>query len=346
MSASTRPDIVARRPEDVLSIVPYLLGFHPRESLVLVALGRPRQRVVCAMRIDLPAPESASAVTEQLLPALRNCAATRVFVIAYSDTDQPARSVAAAVARLLAAAQLGVAAIWRSDGSRWWCCCESDPPCDPAEGTPYDGSDSPCPAEAVLNGMVALPDRAALERLVAAPPEPQRTAMARLTQRMAADLQGPRRAARALPSLVVRGQREVEQLVRAFVAQPRPLVDAEVARLCAWLRHVHVRDAAWCLLDRARLDAHLDLWQQVTSRAAPGYVAAPAALLAFAAWLAGRGALAQCALDRCFADEPDYSLGRLLAEALAAGLPPSTWQPVPLSELYAATRGARSAVLP
>jgi hypothetical protein len=124
------------------------------------------------------------------------------------------------------------------------------------------------------------------------------------------------------------------------------LSDAEVARLSAWLRHIEVRDTAWCLLDPAEPDNHLDLWQQVTSRAAPRYVAAPATLLAFAAWLAGRGALAQCALDRVFDDDPDYSLGLLLADALAAGLPPSAWQPVPLPKLYAATRGTHAAVPP
>jgi hypothetical protein len=138
----------------------------------------------------------------------------------------------------------------------------------------------------------------------------------------------------------------VEQFVRTFVVQRRPLSDAEVARLSAWLRHIEVRDTAWCLLDSAGPDNHLDLWQQVTGRAAPGYVAAPATLLAFAAWLAGRGALAQCALDRVFDEDPGYSLGCLLADALATGLPPSTWQPVPLVKRYAATQGTHAAVPP
>jgi hypothetical protein len=330
----------------VLAIIPYLLGFHPRESLVLVGLRPPRQRVASVMRVDLPAVQAAAAATEQLLAALRNVSATRVLVIAYSATDQPARSVAAAVAGSLSAAALDVPAVWRSDGSRWWCYCDSDPACSAAEGTPYDSSDGPCPAEAVLRGMVALPDRAALEQLVAPPPEPQRNAMAALTRAVEADLPRKPRRPRDSLELVARGQREVEQFVRTFVVQRRPLSDAEVARLSAWLRHIEVRDTAWCLLDSAGPDNHLDLWQQVTGRAAPGYVAAPATLLAFAAWLAGRGALAQCALDRVFDEDPGYSLGCLLADALAAGLPPSTWQPVPLVKRYAATQGTHAAVPP
>jgi Domain of unknown function (DUF4192) len=37
-------------------------------------------------------------------------------------------------------------------------------------------------------------------------------------------------------------------------------------------------------MDPAHLDAHRRLWIDVTRRAQPGYVAAPASLLAFATW--------------------------------------------------------------
>ena len=49
---------------------------------------------------------------------------------------------------------------------------------------------------------------------------------------------------------------------------------------------------------------------------------APAALLAFAAWQAGDGALAWCAVDRCLEADPDYSLAGLVAELLTAAVPP------------------------
>ncbi len=57
--------------------------------------------------------------------------------------------------------------------------------------------------------------------------------------------------------------------------------------------------------------------------AQPGYVAAPASLLAFTAWQCGDGALANVALDRALADTPGYSMALLLRDALAAGTPPS-----------------------
>ena len=48
------------------------------------------------------------------------------------------------------------------------------------------------------------------------------------------------------------------------------------------LRDLRVRDDAWARMDPAYQDAHRRLWIDVTRRAQPGYVAAPAALLALA----------------------------------------------------------------
>jgi hypothetical protein len=70
-------------------------------------------------------------------------------------------------------------------------------------------------------------------------------------------------------------------------------------------------------------DAHLRLWTDLTRLARSGYVAAPAALLAFCAWQNGDGALANVALDRALADNPRYSMALLLREALDSGAPPS-----------------------
>jgi hypothetical protein len=61
----------------------------------------------------------------------------------------------------------------------------------------------------------------------------------------------------------------------------------------------------------------------VTRHARPGYAAAPASLLAFAAWQAGDGALGCIAVERALSDTPNYSMALLIGDALRAGLPPS-----------------------
>ena len=52
------------------------------------------------------------------------------------------------------------------------------------------------------------------------------------------------------------------------------------------LTAVRIRDDAWARMDPAHRDAHRRLWTDVVRRAQPGYVAAPASLLAFTAWQA------------------------------------------------------------
>jgi hypothetical protein len=95
------------------------------------------------------------------------------------------------------------------------------------------------------------------------------------------------------------------------------------AWLIVALREVRVRDDAWARMDPEHRAAHLRLWSHLTRLARPGYVAAPAALLAFVAWQDGNGALANIALDRALLDNPRYSMARLLREALDSGAPPS-----------------------
>jgi Domain of unknown function (DUF4192) len=98
--------------------------------------------------------------------------------------------------------------------------------------------------------------------------------------------------------------------------------DDEIARITVALRDLRIRDDAWARMDPAHTEAHQRLWTDVVRRAQPGYVPAPAALLAFVAWQSGDGALANVALDRALADDPRYSMALLLRQVITAGAPP------------------------
>ena len=95
------------------------------------------------------------------------------------------------------------------------------------------------------------------------------------------------------------------------------------AWLAVSLASLPVRDDAWARMVPEHREAHLRLWADVVRRATGPWLPAPAALLAFTAWQAGDGTLANVALDRALAADPDYSMARLLREILAAGVPPS-----------------------
>ena len=83
------------------------------------------------------------------------------------------------------------------------------------------------------------------------------------------------------------------QMIARYRGGGRYTTDDEIARITVALRDLRVRDDAWARMDPAHTDAHLRLWTDVTRRAQPGHVAAPAALLALASWQPGRRQLAE-----------------------------------------------------
>ena len=87
-----------------------------------------------------------------------------------------------------------------------------------------------------------------------------------------------------------------------------------------------LRDAAWARDAAATTPRrHVELWRDLVRRA-PATCAAPGRrLLAFAAWQAGDGALAWCAIDRCRAVDPDYRWPHCVAQALTGAVPPAVW---------------------
>jgi len=93
------------------------------------------------------------------------------------------------------------------------------------------------------------------------------------------------------------------------------------------LTRLRIRDDAWARMDPAHHGAHRRLWTDITRHARPGYVAAPACLLAVTAWQSGDGALANIALDRALTDIPGYPMAQVLRDALASGMPASAAAP-------------------
>ena len=56
--------ITLSRPGDILGVVPYLVGFHPEESVVAVMLRS--GRVALTIRVDVPPPSGAADLAAQI----------------------------------------------------------------------------------------------------------------------------------------------------------------------------------------------------------------------------------------------------------------------------------------
>ena len=118
----------------------------------------------------------------------------------------------------------------------------------------------------------------------------------------------------------------LRDLVQGHVATATTFTDAELAAVAVTVTSGPRRDEVWAWLDRARAARAVALWSDAVRRLPDSHVAAPAAVLAFAAWLSGNGALAWCAVDRSRDAEPGHSLANLVAGLLESATSPATWE--------------------
>lgn len=189
-------------PRELLSLVPYRLGFQPRESAVLVSLRGDRQRVGLVVRVDLDDladPAEGPQVARTLVGHLAADRARRAMLVLYSDAlpaahgaavSQPAARLERARANVDAAAVPVVGAVecWVV-GPRGYvhADCE-DPTCCPAQGRPLSELQSTTvSAEMVLRGARVAASREALAEVPPAAAADRRSAR-RARERWAARL--------------------------------------------------------------------------------------------------------------------------------------------------------------
>jgi len=127
--------------------------------------------------------------------------------------------------------------------------------------------------------------------------------------------------------------RWVQRTVRRHVRSGAPLSVDDAGRLLLLVAIVDLRDVAWAEMSRPDAHAHLELWLSLVRRCPRDLLPAATALLGFAAWLDGHGALAWCALDRGAEVDPAYSLAACIRQLLEGAVPPSVWIPLPESDL-------------
>jgi hypothetical protein len=120
----------------------------------------------------------------------------------------------------------------------------------------------------------------------------------------------------------------VQELVDGWVKSGGDPDDDGAARVLDAVTRLEVRDAALYAVSPDTAGDHLRVWIQLLRGACDPQVPDVAAVTAFCAWLSGHGALAWCALDRCFAVDGDHLLGTCLAECLTRALPPTAWEEV------------------
>ena len=312
-----------------LAVVPHLLGFHPSRSMVVVGLNARRGRIMLAFRYDLPDPPDAARSREIAQHATRVLKARRIktAIAAGYGPGTLVTPVAEALRAALLDARITLRDLLRVQDGRYWSYACQDPGCCPPDGVPFDGPTHPAAAALEAAGVTACPDRAALAASLAPLTGPAAESASQATERAlrrvgefiaaaAQEADGERR-------LVEAGREAVRAAIGIYRRGGQITDHDQLAWLTVTVADLRVRDDAWARMEPKFRTAHRRLWTDVVRHAGEAYVPAPASLLAFIAWQSGDGALANIAIERALAADPDYSMAHLIGQALDAGLPPS-----------------------
>lgn len=313
----TPPTIRITRREDLLGYVPYTLGFHPADSIVL--LGESGNRLTLSARTDADQP-TRETIRLFCRVLARSRSVSGVFVIGYGPDiiSGPTRSVADALV------QRGwvVHEVLRVADGRYHCLsCDG---CTAPGGERFDGSATQAATAAVVAGLVARPSRDDVRRLVNPIGGLAAMAMTQAVDRAEQRLGTLRNSAEVIEA----GRRAVDEALRKAEAG-EGFDDDEVAWLSVLMVDTAVRDHAWMKTDAE--DWQLEFWLSLTRRSEPVLAAPMATLLGWCAWRQGdAGALTTAALQRALRIDPDYSLAQLLLDAVQEGQPPTAIAEWPL----------------
>ena len=320
---------------ELLGTVPHLLGFAPQASLVVLVTGPPRDQIKVTLRYDLPDPPATGAVADIAAHAVgiaESQRATAMTVIGYG----PAALVdplAVAFPVAIDGTDLVLRDFFRVENGRYWSYTCGNEACCPSAGKPFDPAGFPAASVLDRSARGVLPDRSALAAQVAPLGGIAAVSMRQATRRAEAHanrllkkVTKSHRIGAARRMVAAEGLNAVSTIIGTYRAGGSYATDYQLAWVTVALKDLRVRDDAWARMDPKFSDAHRRLWTDLTRRAQPGHVAAPASLLAFVAWQSGDGALANVALDRALADNPTYSMALLLSQVISVGTPPSMAQ--------------------
>jgi hypothetical protein len=296
---------------DVVTLVPYLLGFQPADSIVVVSLvGRPPRFGPC-FRLDLPdSRRSVAEVTDYARDIVTDLGLPAVVLLAFSDHADVAEPALRRLRRLLRRVDVRVEEMVRADGRRWWSLSCQDPRCCPPAGTAYDADTSPLAVAAVVAGLQKAPDRDALRDRFRADDE--------LRRRVVAELEAVDPAQRPAPEAALRR-------LDAVLASTGPAGVSELAALLDAVQDPTVRLAVCTSVTRETADRHLDLWSAAVRGAPDGHLPAAGLLAGLAAWQAGTGVLMSHAADR-IREVSSTDPGAAFLESLVDNaVPPDAW---------------------
>ncbi|GHC53073.1 hypothetical protein GCM10010507_31530 [Streptomyces cinnamoneus] len=347
--------ITLRSPAELADALPYLMGFHPTDSIVLLALHGERGRFGGRLRLGIPGNEAEwPDVSDQLAETLVTGCDKRgsrpdgivLFLCqdpAEGETGRQVRERLHPLAQSLRLACGGLdvpvyEALCISDGRFWSYCCPGER-CCPSEGVPLAlPGTSVMAAAAAYAGIQVRGTLREMEARYAPLTGPRAGEQETALDAAAADLvprilwgtdgETVRQETLALAGLLIGRFHEAPPVAGRAAADERDdaLVAAdEAAAIVLGLQDRTTRDRAAEWMEGPQAPAALRVWRALARRCVPPYTehaAAPLTLAGWVAWSTGDQPEARVALSSALSADPDYLFAQLLHRACNDSMDP------------------------
>jgi hypothetical protein len=307
MSQQTEP-IRISGAGDLIAAVPYLLGFTPESSLVIVGLAA--NGLQCTFRVDLPERTEDARALHNFSSLLTRNGCSQAVAIVYGS-EPIAEAIMAVTARRLKVAGIDLLDANRVDHDRYWSLV-CDGPCCPDEGRTI-----PHLPEAVLElitaGAATSPDRESVAaQLDPAEPESRAAVEAAVAEVSKTE---------PLPDAGAARRVSFEYLVRWLNTTELP-GPADIAELGLLLGTDEIRDVLCLGIDDRPDQARLDLWIWLVRHLSDQLLTGAATVAGWAAYRTGNGVIALEAFDLALRADPRNDCARWMRQALQTGVPP------------------------
>lgn len=305
---------------DLITAIPFLIGFHPTNSLVLISVKD--GAIGLAMRIDLPTQLESDQIDLLAHHFLRDESEAALLVAYMPEHRDDGDSVLISLGAGLIPNGVDIQeSIVVQAGRYRSIICRDTTCCPPAGKTMPDIDNSEMAAEHVVAGIpMPYENIAQLIETLAADPASLALSWASEVSSFAftdddANAAPLRRDGVETMDLLL------DDFRMGYGASNRTLV----ARMIGRMSDLQVRDYAMGVHTEDTYDLFFMMWRELLRLAPVGFVAPIACIVAAMAYEGGDGALAQKALDRALEDDERYPLAALLRRVFNAGWPPESF---------------------
>ena len=307
-------------PHDLMAAVPFLLGYQPLDSIVMITLKD--DAVGMAMRIDFPEDIDPDQI-DSFISHLERENAQSVLLVAYvPDHIFDSTPLLAAITEALELRSISLRESIIIQAGRWRSSICSDLECCPPEGNPIpEFKESRIAAEQVAQGR-PLPFEGITSLIASIAGQETPISILNELERLA-----PIDYALDAQPLQQEGVLALNSFLNKFpekldFSEKVESDSYEIALVLMRLKDLQVRDYALGIVNSENIDRYWSAWRWLLTIAPKNFIAPVASIFAAISYERGDGVLAQRALDRAFADEKEYPLALLLRRVFTAGWPP------------------------